>query len=223
MALQHFKILVVGEIGTGKTAIIRRFVHHSFSSEYKSTIGVDLAVKVINWENNTQIALQFWDIAGIFYCKHPMTNCEGQERYASLSRVFYRDAVAAFIVYDVTRKSSFDAVLKWKADIDNKVFLYDSNIPIPCVLLANKSDLVGWIPQSEAFLERFCVQNNFVSWFPTSAKKNINIEEAVMCLVRVILKNQNLDSGESVKDLDIIRLTEKDKLKGLTFRSCICV
>jgi GTPase SAR1 family protein len=73
MVLQHFKILVVGEIGTGKTAIIRRYVHHSFSSGYKSTIGVDLAVKVINWDNNCQVALQFWDIAGIFY--YNFDNC----------------------------------------------------------------------------------------------------------------------------------------------------
>jgi Ras-related protein Rab-32 len=157
------------------------------------------------------------------YFTTTLITVKGQERYASINRIFYRDAVAAFVVYDVTRKSSFEAVTKWKADIDSKVFLYDSDIPIPCVLLANKSDLVGWIPQSEEFLERFCVENKFVSWFPTSAKKNINIEEAVMFLVSKILKNQKLDRGDYVKDLDIIRLNDKDKLKGLTFHSCVCV
>jgi GTPase SAR1 family protein len=75
-----FKLLVVGDIGTGKTSIIKRYVHNIFSMHYKSTvcfilksfdslldqIGVEFALKVINWDPKTEIRLQLWDIAGIY-------------------------------------------------------------------------------------------------------------------------------------------------------------
>ena len=61
----------------------------------------------------------------------------GQERFGNITRVYYRDAVGCFIVFDVTRPSTFDAVAKWKQDLDSKVQLQNGQ-PIPCLLLANK-------------------------------------------------------------------------------------
>ena len=59
-----YKILVIGELGTGKTSFIKRYIHQYFSQHYRATIGVDFALKVINWDANTIIRLQMWDIAG---------------------------------------------------------------------------------------------------------------------------------------------------------------
>ena len=64
----------------------------------------------------------------------------GQERFGNMTRVYYKEAVGAFIVFDVTRVSTFEAVQKWKNDLDSKVHLPDGS-PIPCVLLANKVSL----------------------------------------------------------------------------------
>uniref|UniRef100_A0A669EKC7 Ras-related protein Rab n=1 Tax=Oreochromis niloticus TaxID=8128 RepID=A0A669EKC7_ORENI len=148
-----FKVLVIGDLGVGKTSIIKRYVHQIFSQHYRATIGVDFALKVLQWDSNTVIRLQLWDIAG-------------QERYGNMTRVYYREAVGALVVFDVTRASTFDAVLKWKDDLDSKVTLNHGR-PVPAVLLANKSDqLVSQQPK----LDAFCRENGFVGWFETSAK-----------------------------------------------------
>ncbi|KAI5622367.1 ras-related protein Rab-38-like [Silurus asotus] len=158
MQREHlFKVLVIGDLGVGKTSIIKRYVHQIFSQHYRATIGVDFALKVLNWDNHTVIRLQMWDIAG-------------QERYGNMTRVYYREAVGALIVFDVTRATTFDAVPKWKDDLDTKVTLNNGK-PVPVVLLANKSDqsrdgLSTQIPK----LETFCKENGFVGCFETSAK-----------------------------------------------------
>lgn len=87
-----------------------------------------------------------------------------------MTRVYYREAVGALIVFDVTRASTFEAVPKWKDDLDAKVTLINGK-PVPAVLLANKCDqsrdgLSTQIPK----LDVFCKENGFVGCFETSAK-----------------------------------------------------
>lgn len=57
-------MLVIGDLGVGKTSIIKRYVHQNFSSHYRATIGVDFALKVLHWDPETVVRLQLWDIAG---------------------------------------------------------------------------------------------------------------------------------------------------------------
>eukprot|EP00032_Breviata_anathema_P000402 JZ549110.1.p1 GENE.JZ549110.1~~JZ549110.1.p1 ORF type:complete len:192 (+),score=15.36 JZ549110.1:101-676(+) len=168
-----YKILVVGEIATGKTSIVKRYVHNIFANSYKATIGVDFALKVIEWDDNTIVRLQLWDIAG-------------QERFGNMTRVYYKEAVGAFLVFDNMRMSTFDAVAKWKNDIDAKVHLPDGR-PIPVVLLANKSD-IGKNVTEHVDMDNVCKDYGFVGWFETSAKENVNIDAASRFLVNEILK-----------------------------------
>ncbi|XP_076229392.1 RAS oncogene family member Rab32 isoform X3 [Nomia melanderi] len=177
-----YKILVIGELGAGKTSIIKRYVHQFFSQHYRATIGVDFALKVLNWDPHTIIRLQLWDIAG-------------QERFGNMTRVYYKEAVGAFIVFDVTRSATLDAVVKWKQDLDSKVQLPDGS-PIPCVLLANKCDQQReGLVNSPQKMDEYCKEKNFAGWFETSAKENINIEEAARFLVTKILQNDQLMKG----------------------------
>ncbi len=73
----------------------------------------------------------------VYYPDVWLANSSGQERFGNMTRVYYKEAVGAFIVFDVTRPSTFEAVQKWKTDLDSKVQLPDGS-PVPCVLLANK-------------------------------------------------------------------------------------
>eukprot|EP00128_Syssomonas_multiformis_P012651 Colp12_sorted_trinity150504_noHs@10134 len=183
-----FKVLVVGDIGSGKSSIIKRFVHNVFSIHYKATIGVDFASKVINWDSESVVRLQLWDIAG-------------QERFGNMTRVYYKEAVGAFIVYDVTRNNTFEAVQKWKADIDAKVTLPDGS-PVPVILLGNKSDLMkdGSGLRSNQQMERFCEEHGFQGWFHTSAKENINIDKSVRALVAKILENDHSNTAAEAQN-----------------------
>lgn len=67
-----FKVLVIGDLGVGKTSIIKRYVHQIFSQHYRATIGVDFALKVLQWDSNTVIRLQLWDIAGLSNFNDPL-------------------------------------------------------------------------------------------------------------------------------------------------------
>ena len=178
-----YKVLVVGDIGTGKTSIIKRFVHNIFSEHYKSTIGVDFALKIMHWDEKTTVKLQLWDIAG-------------QERFGNMTRVYYKEAVGAFVVFDVTRTSTFEAVAKWKNDLDEKVTLGPDDRPIPVVLLANKSDLPRDASlMSQAQIDKYC-EKGFIGCYETSAKNNANIEKAAKALVAKILENDRQEDHE---------------------------
>ncbi|KAG8453057.1 hypothetical protein GDO86_004753 [Hymenochirus boettgeri] len=173
-----YKILVIGDLGVGKTSIIKRYVHQNFSPHYRATIGVDFALKVLNWDSDTVVRLQLWDIAG-------------QERFGNMTRVYYREAVGAFIVFDVTRPATFEAVAKWKEDLDSKLTL-SNGVPVSAVLLANKCDQgKDSFKNNLSKMDQFCKDNGFVGWYETSAKENINIDEASRCLVNHIITSES--------------------------------
>jgi len=188
-----FKVLVVGDIGAGKTAIIRRAVDNIFSETYKSTIGVDFALKSIEISPKVTAWLQLWDIAG-------------QERYGNLTRVYYREAVAALVVFDLARPDSFEATQKWKNDIDAKVTLPNGD-PIPVVLVANKCDLVN-SPLNEAFMDQYCKDHGFVSWITTSAKKDINITETINSITKHAVARFQPKARDDEEDEHILLVNE---------------
>ncbi|KAK6168260.1 hypothetical protein SNE40_022123 [Patella caerulea] len=204
-----YKILVIGELGTGKTSIIKRYVHQFFSQHYRATIGVDFALKVLNWDADTLIRLQLWDIAG-------------QERFGNMTRVYYKEAVGAFVVFDVTRASTFEAVSKWKNDLDSKVQLPDGS-PVPCVLLANKCDQAKeGLVNNTAQMDEFCKEKGFIGWYETSAKENINIDEAARFLVTKILeKDKAMKLGDNDHDNDKI-VIDSNRPTGVEKKSTCC-
>ena len=95
------KVVLIGETGVGKTSIISRYIQNQFSPVLMSTTGASFATKSIYLEEQKQsIKFEIWDTAG-------------QERYRSLAKVFYKNASICILVYDITRKTSFDELKKY--------------------------------------------------------------------------------------------------------------
>ena len=118
------KIVLVGECFVGKTALTQRLAHDLYNEKSNPTIGVDYTTKTFKMNDSNMVKLQIWDTAG-------------QENFLSLIRTYYKDVGGAIIMYDVTKRSTFDKVEFWYNELKN-----NSGDNYPILLLANKIDKV---------------------------------------------------------------------------------
>jgi len=98
-----FKVVLIGDSGVGKSNLLSRFTRNEFSLDSKSTIGVEFATKSIVAEGKT-IKAQIWDTAG-------------QERYRAITSAYYRGAVGALLVYDISKHATFENVERWLKEL----------------------------------------------------------------------------------------------------------
>ncbi|KAL4283307.1 hypothetical protein GQ457_16G010020 [Hibiscus cannabinus] len=161
-----FKIVLIGDSGVGKSNILYRFTGNEFFLESKSTIGVELATRTLQVEGMT-VKAQIWDTAG-------------QERFRAITSAYYRGAVGALLVYDITKRQTFDNVQRWLRELRDHT---DSNIVI--MMTGNKSDLNHLRAVSEedghALAER-----EGLSFLETSALEATNIEKAFQTILKEI-------------------------------------
>ena len=118
------KVVLLGEAGVGKTSIISRYVSNTFSDVLMSTTGASFEAKKLELDDEHKIKFQIWDTAG-------------QERFRSLAKIFYQNAAVAVLVYDITRRDSFEKLKEfWIKELKE-------NAPsdIILALAANKSDI----------------------------------------------------------------------------------
>ncbi|XP_076067877.1 ras-related protein Rab-7L1-like isoform X1 [Oratosquilla oratoria] len=202
MSERLFKVIIIGDPTVGKTSFVQRYVQDSFRRDYKGTVGVDFALKILKWSDSETIKLQLWDIAG-------------QERFTWMTRVYYKDAQGCIIMFDLTNRNSFLNTLKWKKDVDSKCTLEDGS-PIPCMLLANKCDLPHrQVDQLE--IERLYKEHAFTGWTETSAKEGLMVTDSMRFLVDVMMKQtdgRNEDTPENS-----IRITPQEPDPS---SSCYC-
>ena len=121
-----------------------------------------------------------------------------------MTSVYYKYAIAAIIVFDVSRPATFDAVSKWREDVNSKVMLPNKQ-PIPTLLLANKCDIPGITIDKEA-LDKYVQDNGFIGWFQTSASENVNIDDAMKYLITKVLDVAS-QIPQPKPDSDTIQLT----------------
>lgn len=187
------KVLVIGDVATGKTSVIKRYARNQFSENYQTTVGVDFMLRTERVDG-VALNIQLWDIAG-------------QDRFTGLHRIFYTHAVAAIIVFDLFQKSSFKNAVKWKQDIDAKVFL-PSGARIPVLLLGNKLDIEqeGKEPcVTDAEIEAFSKEHEFYHWFKCSAKTGANIKPACVHLIQQVARNNKEESSKAAEQKEDVK------------------
>ena len=156
----QIKIIVLGSPSVGKTSLIRRFVDNKFKDSYVSTIGVDITRKTLPLEENCIVSESLWDIGG-------------QWNQLSPYRIrFYQGANFAFVVFDLTRKSTFENLQKWIDDLQKH-----TQTRIPLLLIANKADLTEEVDVDEELIKAFAEKLR-CPYLITSALTGINVEAA---------------------------------------------
>ncbi|KAL1511245.1 hypothetical protein AB1Y20_006054 [Prymnesium parvum] len=164
------KLLLIGDSGVGKSAVLVRFADDTFTASYISTIGIDFKIRTLDLDGK-RVKLQIWDTAG-------------QERFKTITTAYYRGAMGILLVYDVTDEKSFNNINTWMHAI--KQHASDS---VNKVLLGNKADSSGPFVQKKTITTargQALADQHGIKFFETSAKNNINIEEAFCTIARDI-------------------------------------
>jgi len=184
--LYLFKFIIIGDIGVGKSCLLFRFTDNSFKPIHDITMGVEFGIRFINIKNN-RIKLHIWDTAG-------------QETFRSITRSYYRGAAGALLVYDITRRETFNHLATWLEEVKEHG---NSNMII--MLVGNKSDLTKKRVVSTEEGEKFAKENGLM-FMEVSAKSSENIEEAFVKTAGSIYKK--IEDG----DLDVLNETHGIKV-----------
>ena len=166
-----FKSIVVGDGGVGKTALTLRFSKGFFQEKYKMTIGVDFHVKTIDIQTDNGVVktkLQIWDTGG-------------QERFSSIRPMYYRGALGALLIFDLTSISSFEHLPQWIEEVRA-----NANEEIPLLLVGNKDDLIDQrmvaLEEINEFTEEFTLY-----YMETSAKTGDNVGDCFYILACLMI------------------------------------
>eukprot|EP00761_Pharyngomonas_kirbyi_P012933 gb/GECH01012960.1/.p1 GENE.gb/GECH01012960.1/~~gb/GECH01012960.1/.p1 ORF type:complete len:205 (+),score=40.82 gb/GECH01012960.1/:1-615(+) len=164
------KILLIGDMGVGKSCILLRYSDDVFNAAHVSTIGVDFKIRTAVKDDKVA-KLQIWDTAG-------------QERFRTITTTYYKGAHGIILVYDVTKKDTFDNIKTWLADV--REYAEDD---VTILLVGNKIDLEKQRQVSTEMGQEYA-QELGVPFVETSAKNSTNIEDAFLSLVDEIFKKK---------------------------------
>lgn len=161
-----FKMVVIGDSAVGKSQLLSRFSKNEFSADIRATVGVEFQTKTVRIDEKL-VKTQIWDTAG-------------QERYRAVTGAYYRGALGALIVYDVTKHPSFDHIPRWLDELRHRA---DPNVVI--MLVGNKCDLEGLraVPTEAG---KKLAEREGLLFLETSALDATNVEKAFhMVLERI--------------------------------------
>jgi len=169
------KLLLIGDSGVGKSCLLLRFSDDTFTTNFITTIGIDFKIRTIELDGK-RVKLQIWDTAG-------------QERFRTITTAYYRGAMGILLTYDVTDEQSFQNIRNWMKNIEEHAAENVNKI-----LIGNKCDLVEKKVVDTQRGQQLAEGYN-IKFLETSAKNNLNVEEAFFSIARDI-KSRLIDSND---------------------------
>ena len=170
------KIMVLGDIGVGKTALIRRYVDGEYIPDYRITVDLDFKQKQISLGDG-KLNLQLWDVPG-------------NERFGGLTSVYYKYSHGAIVTFDLARRETFLSAAAWLSDYSTAMELVGEGEGgagvLPIVLVGNKSDVEN-ITAARLEFASWVEDNNMLAFYQVSARDNTNVDTAVKVLVDHVL------------------------------------
>jgi Ras-related protein Rab-5C len=175
----HFKLVLLGDSAVGKSCLVVRFVRDEFFEFQEPTIGAAFLTQTVTLPDAT-VKFEIWDTAG-------------QERYRSLAPMYYRGAAAAIVVFDITKKDSFNGAKSWVKELQRRG---DPNVVI--ALAGNKSDLEAKRKvQTEEVLAYAQDGGNDIIYMETSAKTATNVRNLFVEIAKKLPKTPIVTERES--------------------------
>ena len=188
-----FKILLIGDLGVGKSCVILRYVEGDFPGNIMSSIGVDFKTKQIDLDDRL-IKLQIWDTAG-------------HEKFRTITTSYYKSAHAIIILYDITQKASFDHIRNWITEIDKF-----GKQGVLKVIVGNKLDMENKRKITKEVAENLALKYGIKLW-EVSAKDNTNIEEMFLDTIKTLLEKNSKIISEGSSMVTNIQLNKNVKDK----------
>ena len=196
-----FKVVLVGDSFVGKTNIMSKYLKNEFHEDSKATVGVEFGSRQFNIEGHS-IKAQVWDTAG-------------QERYKAITSAYYKGAKGAFVVYDITRKGSFESVERWVNDL-----ISSGDKKITILLIGNKCDLEEQRQITKEQGEEKAAKLD-LAFLETSAFSGQNLDKAFEMMVNEIYKKfheemlaeNDIDIIEGGKDINLSKKQENPEGK----------
>ena len=190
-------------MAVGKSCLLLQFTDHKFRHQHELTIGVEFGGKTIEVKNKN-VKIQIWDTAG-------------QEAFQAITRTYYKGAIGALLVYDITRKETFDHITKWL----NEVKLNGSK-DICCILIGNKKDLEDQRQVKYEEGKKLAEDNNLL-FLETSAKTAENVQECFLISAEKILDQitkTGVDPTVPSKNVKITIDDDEEEKKEAKRRCC---
>ena len=164
------KLLLLGDSSVGKTSILNKYISNKFDESSISTVGVDYMDKIIDY-NKFKIKLQIWDTSG-------------EEKFRTITKNFYRNADGLLVVFDLTKKESYDHIRSWINEAK------ENNDKLKTILIGNKLDLKDERIVAIDVAKQFAEKNN-LKYIETSAKDGTNINESFQAIIDLLFDGKS--------------------------------
>ncbi|KAG6483772.1 ras-related protein RABA5d-like [Zingiber officinale] len=203
-----FKVVIIGDSAVGKSNLLSRYARNEFNLHSKATIGVEFQTQSMDIDGK-EVKAQIWDTAG-------------QERFRAVTSAYYRGAFGTLLVYDISRRSSFDSIARWLDELNTH-----SDTTIMRMLVGNKCDLETLrevsIEEGKALAEAeglFFIETSALDSTNVKTAFEIVIKEIYNNVSRKVLNSDSYKAALSVHRVSLNRTAEEAQKQGMSKSSC---